>query len=158
VGGCMSCHPRFASSLIGLVAALAAAASGAAATPTKGSWATAANSICRTGNAAVRKLPKITAQTYLADLSATIRIAAWEDGKLAVIPRPPSEVKMITSFLATSQKAEGVLEQVGSAVVRGDKASLKPLLAEGAKLGAQYNRQALALGARVCAQNPTPSG
>ncbi len=154
----MSWHVKFASILIGVVAALSAASSGAATTPTKGSWATAANGICRAGNAAIRKLPRITAQTYLADLSATIRIAAWEDGKLAVIPRPPSELKMITSFLATSQKAEGVLERVGSAVVRGDKAALKPLLADGAKLGAQYNRQALALGARVCAQNPTPSG
>jgi hypothetical protein len=154
----MSRHVKVASILIGLVAALAAAASGAAATPTKESWATAANNVCRTGDAAVRKLPKLTAQTYLADLSATLRIAEWADRKLAVIPRPPSELRMITSFLATSKKVERVQAQVGSALVRGDKAALKPLLAEAGRLDTQYNHQALALGARVCAQSPTPSG
>lgn len=122
------------------------------------SWATAANNVCRTGDAAVRKLPKLTAQTYLADLSATLRIAEWADRKLAVIPRPPSELRMITSFLATSKKVERVQAQVGSALVRGDKAALKPLLAEAGRLDTQYNHQALALGARVCAQSPTPSG
>ena len=157
-GGCTAWRVRFASILIAATAAFVAAASAATATPTKASWASAANNICRTGNAAIRRLPRITAQTFLADLSATLRIAAWENGKLAVVPRPASELKLITSFLATSQKQEGAVEQVDAAVMRGDKAALKPLLAEAARLGTQYNRQALALGARVCAQNPTPSG
>jgi hypothetical protein len=141
------------------LAALVAAAAATAATPTKQSWATAANAACRTANAKVRRLPTITSsQVWVTDSQAILRMASWLDAKLAAIPRPTNERKAIASLLATSQTQDRLLREAIPAMEHGDQVALSPLVTELQKLGNQYNRIALALGARVCAENPAPSG
>lgn len=147
--------------LLGLLASVIAATSAAATTtPTKASWATAANASCRVANAEVRKLPKITtAQVLLADLRATGRISVQLTAKLAAIPRPSSERVMIASLLTNYRTATRlIVEQLVPALERGDQALASRLVDKLDKLDPQGNRLALALGARVCAQNPEPSG
>jgi hypothetical protein len=145
--------------LIAFIAALAAAGSATAATPTKASWATAADATCRTVNAQIRRLPKITSnQVFVADLRATVRIGAAMNAKLAAIPRPASERKAIGSLLAITVAQQRLFDEMIPAVQRGDQATMSRLAAKGDKLNTQYNRLALTLGARVCAENPQPSG
>lgn len=148
--------------LIGMIATLAATASASAATPTKKSWATAANEACRIANAEIRRLPRITSHTSLglliADLRASERGFASREAKLAAIPRPSSERTAIASLLRTGQTALRLGEQLIPAAERGDQAAFSRLQTMLDKLNTQYNRLAIALGARVCAENPEPSG
>jgi hypothetical protein len=147
------------STLIGFLAALAAAGSATAATPTKTSWATSANTACRTANAQIRRLPKVTSnQVFVADLRATVRIGASMNAKLAAIPRPASERKAIGSLLAITVAQQRLFAEMIPAVQQGDQATMSRLATKGDKLNTQYNRLALALGAHVCAENPQPSG
>jgi hypothetical protein len=146
--------------LIGLLASVIATSAAATTTPTKASWATAANASCRVLNAEVRKLPKVTtAKVLLADVRATGRISVQLTAKLAAIPRPSSERVMITSLLTSYRTATRlIVEQLVPALERGDQALASRLVDKLDKLDPQGNRLALALGARVCAQNPEPSG
>jgi hypothetical protein len=147
--------------LIGLLASVIAATSATATTtPTKANWATAANASCRVANAQVRKLPRITtAKLLLADIRATGRISVQLTAKLAAIPRPSSERVMIASLLTNYRTATRlIVEQLVPALERGDQALASRLVDKLDKLDPQGNRLALALGARVCAQNPEPSG
>jgi len=149
--------------LIGVLASVIAATSAAATTtptPTKASWATAANASCHVANAEVRRLPRITtAQVLLADVRATGRISVKLTAKLAAIPRPSSERVMIASLLTNYRTATRlILEQLVPALERGDQALASRLVDKLDELDPQANRLALALGARVCAQNPEPSG
>jgi hypothetical protein len=146
--------------LIGLLASVIATSAAATTTPTKASWATAANASCRVLNAEVRKLPKVTtAKVLLADVRATGRISVQLTAKLAAIPRPSSERVMITSLLTSYRTATRlIVEQLVPALERGDQAVASRLVDKLDKLDPQGNRLALALGASVCAQNPEPSG
>jgi hypothetical protein len=143
-----------------LLASVIATSAAATTTPTKASWATAANASCRVLNAEVRKLPKVTtAKVLLADVRATGRISVQLTAKLAAIPRPSSERVMITSLLTSYRTATRlIVEQLVPALERGDQAVASRLVDKLDKLDPQGNRLALALGASVCAQNPEPSG
>jgi hypothetical protein len=153
--GCMS-----GTAIVSILIAMLAAPGAGAATPTKASWATAADATCRSANAAIRRLPKITSTTVLlTDLRATGRIAASLDAKLTAIPRPSVERRPIASLLATSRtETRLILEQLVPALERGDQSAASRLVNTSDKLGTQFNRLARALGARVCAENPEPSG
>jgi hypothetical protein len=142
-----------------LLAALVAAASATAATPTKKSWAAAANAACRTVNAKVRKLPTVTSsQVWVSDTQAILRMASSLDAKLAAIPRPSIERTAIASLLATARTQERLLRGAIPAMERGDQAALSTVATENERLSNRYNTLSLALGASVCAENPVPSG
>jgi hypothetical protein len=78
--------------------------------------------------------------------------------KLAAIPRPSSESNVIGSLLANSRKGQRVIAEMIPAIQRGNQATMNRLPRNSDKLNTQFNRLALTLGARVCAENPTPSG
>jgi len=150
---------KLTATLIGFLAALAAVTSATAVTPTKTSWATSANTACRTANAQIRKLPKVTSnQIFVADLRATVGIGPPMNAKLAAIPRPASERKAIASLLAITRTQQHLLAAMVPAAQRGDQATMSRLVTNGDKLNTHYNQLALALGAHVCAENPQPSG
>jgi hypothetical protein len=148
---------KLSSTLIVVFATFAAAAT--AATPTKRSWATAANGICHTANAEVRKLPTITStQVWVSDSRTILRLTASFDAKIAAIPQPPSERNLIASLLATERTGERLLREEIAALQRGDRVTLTLLGPEANNATKTYNSQARQLGAWVCAENPVPSG
>ncbi len=66
---------------------------------------------------------------------------------------------MIASLLTNYRTATRlIVEQVVPALERGDQALASRLGDKADKLDTQSNRLALALGARVCTQNPEPNG
>lgn len=150
---------RLARSVAVAVTALAVATAAAARTPTTASWAKAANAICATANAQIRLLPKLTTATYLGDVRATGYAASREARQLAAIPRPTTERTLIAAFIENAQTSSRmIVQQFVPAVERHDSASIARLGKRIGKLGLQFNAMARKLGARVCAENPTPSG
>ena len=139
--------------------ALFVVAAATAAAPTKASWAKAANSVCAVENTQVRSLPKVTSQTFLADLKAIAKYATQTVDRLAAIPRPPAEAEPIASMVAKI-KAQNklVLGTAIPAAQRGDAATTNRVMAQVGKLGDQSTTIARRLGAATCAANPTPNG
>ena len=142
-----------------LVAALCFVPLAAAGNPTNASWAKAANAICAGENAQVRSLPKVTSQTFVSDLKAIAKYATRTVNRLAMIPRPPAEAKLIASMIATGRSQNKLaLAQAIPAAQRGDAATTNRAMARVGKLGDQSNSMARKLGATTCAANPTPTG
>jgi hypothetical protein len=145
--------------LIVVACALAAAVPASAGTPTKASWAAAANSTCRVAYARIRKLPKATTPAlFLADARATLRIATPMDSRVAAIPRPAGERAQIAALVANSRAQEPLFQKLIQALARGDGVTAQGIVKKLGPIGDRYNRLALALGATVCAENPQPSG
>lgn len=142
-----------------LLAALSVVAAAAGSAPTNASWAKAANAVCAAENAQVRSLPKVTSQTYVSDLNAIARYATRAADRLAGVPRPASEAKLIVSMIA-KRRAQNtlVLTQAIPAVRRGDAATTNRVMARVGELGDQSIALARKLGAATCAANPTPNG
>ena len=139
--------------------ALLVVAAAPAAAPTKAAWAKPANSACAVENTEVRALPKVTPQTFLADLKAIAKYATQTVDRLAAIPRPPAEAELIASMVAKI-KAQNklVLGTAIPAAQHGDAATTNRVMARVGKLGDQSNTIARRLGAATCAANPTPNG
>ena len=142
-----------------LLVALLVVAAAPAAAPTKAGWAKAANAVCAIENTQVRALPKVTSQTFLADLEAIAKYATRTVNRLAAIPRPPAEAEPIASMLEKI-KAQNklVLGTAIPAAQHGDAATTNRVMAQVGKLGDQSTAIARRLGAATCAANPTPSG
>jgi hypothetical protein len=142
-----------------LLVALLMAAAAAGATPTRASWAKAANSVCAVENTQVRSLPKVTSQTFLADLEAIAKYATQAVNRLAAIPPPPAEGELIASMIAKI-KAQNklVLGTAIPAARHGDAATTNSAMARVGKLGDQATTVARRVGAATCAANPTPNG
>lgn len=140
--------------------ALLVATEATAGSPTRASWAAAANRYCSVGNAQIRALPKMTTGARLIhDIRATLVIARRETRQLARIPRPPRERSLIGKLIANSRKQNTIFQkQLLPALLRGDSSRVQYLLSELKPLGTRYNKIARRLGARICAQNPSPSG
>ena len=133
--------------------ALAFTASAAAATPTRAGWSAAANGICRTGNAQIRKLPTGTAPAVrAARFRAIARIVSRENAKLSVLPRPASELPNITFFLAKSRALVALYGQAARAEDANDKPAFSTALTMIKQVGYYYDFSARVLGARVCAE------
>ena len=145
---------------VALIAALAAPIGAMAASPTKASWANAANTICARANAQVERLPSPTSSRILvSDLRAVGTIATRASASLAAIPEPASELRQIEAFLAIGRRQTALsLHKLLPALQNDDSAAALRLTRQIAALGSQYNAKARALGAHACAVNPTPSG
>jgi hypothetical protein len=131
-----------------------------AGTPTRASWAAAANHVCASMNAKVRALPKpITPARYLVDIRGTLRIAKQGTRELAQIPAPKSEASTIGKLLAVSRSQNRLVQrQFLPALLAGDVQRAKRIAKQGSRLNTQLNRMARSLAARVCAKNPAPQG
>src|SRR5262249_55760793 len=86
-----------------LAALLLAAGQASAASPTRASWAAAANRRCAVAYAAIRRLPAITTATFVPDLRATLRIGRTLNNQLAAIPAPASERASVRRLIAISR-------------------------------------------------------
>ena len=148
---------RLASATV--VVIIGAVGSAGASTPTRASWAAAANKICGKANAFVRSLPTPTTQkVFIADARATIRISPGVDRALAAIPRPANERSKIQALIAASQLETSLLPQFLRAMTRNDQGSMRRLGGRLDRLDSRFNALARQLGARVCAENPEPQG
>ena len=143
-----------------LVVALLVATEATAGSPTRASWAAAANRYCTVGNAQIRALPKVTTGARLiGDSRAILVVAKRETRQLARIPRPPRERSLIGKLIANSRKQDTIVQkQLLPALIRGDSSRVQYLLSELKPLGTRYNKIARRLGARICAKNPSPAG
>ena len=141
-------------------ASLALTAGAAAATPSKSSWARAANSICARADAEVRMLPTPTSKRILiADIRAMAAIATRAYADLAAIPVPRSERHQVELLVAVGRRGTSLsVHQLVSAVQRNDSTAARRLERRLTESESRYNATARALGARVCAENPAPSG
>ena len=139
--------------------ALLVVAAAPAATPTRAGWAKAANAVCAIENTQIRALPKITSQTFVADLEAIAKYATRAVNRLATIPRPPAEAEPIASMLEKIEAQNKlVLGTAIPAAQHGNAATTNRVMAQVVKLGDQATAIAKRLGAATCAANPTPSG
>jgi hypothetical protein len=130
-----------------------------ASSPTKASWARAANAVCRSVNGDVQHLPTLTsAGTAVSDLRAIERITLTADTEIAAIPRPLIERGSIERLLSNQASQRSVAAQIALAVKRNDALGESSHGAQLAKLSRKYNAIAQSLGAAVCADTPTPSG
>ena len=142
-----------------LLAALFVVAAATAAAPTKSGWAKAANSACAVENTQVRSLPKVTSQTFIADLKAIAKYATQLVNRLVAIPRPSSEAAPIAAMIAKLEAQNRlVLGTAIPAAQHGDAATANRALARVGTLGDQSTALARRLGATACAANPTPNG
>jgi hypothetical protein len=133
--------------------ALAFIASAAAVTPTRASWSAAANGICRTGNAQIRKLPTGTAPAVgAARFRAIARIVSRENAKLSVLPRPVSELPNITFFLSKSRALVALYGRAARAEETNDKAAFSTARTMIKQVGYYYDFSARVLEARDCAE------
>ncbi len=131
-----------------------------AGSPTRTSWARAADAICAAGNAQITALPQISTEaTLIKDIRSIGQIATHGDVELAAVPRPEAERRSIASLLSNGQtEANLTLKQLLPAEERGDATVANVLAKTLGKLGNEYNALARSLGAPTCAVNPTPSG
>ena len=143
-----------------LVVALLVATEATAGSPTRASWAAAANRYCTVANTQIRALPKVTTRAQLiGDSRAILVIARRETRQLVRILRPPRERSLIGKLIANSRKQNTIVQkQLLPALSRGDSSRVQYLLSELKPLGTRYNKIARRLGARICAQTPSPSG
>jgi hypothetical protein len=142
------------------LASSAASSTTATATPTRASWAAAANRVCTASYAQIRALPKPrTHALYVSDVRKDLQIAQQVDARLAAIPRPAAERPKIAKLLTLSHQQEAVIEHAFlPALLQGDFLALERASARLKPLGNLSNKLARALGARVCAQDPSPQG
>lgn len=142
------------------LAALLAATQAAAGSPTRASWAAAANRDCAAVNAKVRAMPKPkTLRLLIADTRSTLALSKRVTRKLSLIPRPLPERALIAKLLANSRVQNRIFQdQLLPALTAGDAAGVQQAANELKPLGPAFNRMARSLGARICAENPAPQG
>jgi hypothetical protein len=143
-----------------LVVALLVASEAGAGSPTRASWAAAANRYCSVASAQVIALPKpTTLPRLIADFRGTLVIAKRETRQLARIARPPRERSLIGKLLANSRKQDSISQKLLQALIEGDLSRARFLGTEIDPLNTRYDKIARKLGARICAEiNPFPSG
>ncbi len=133
----------------------------ASATPTRASWAKAANVVCATADGQVRALPVVTVSTFLSDSIAWSRIGETTVKAFDAIPRPQSEAGTIATMATIEEKEELLLRASIAAYERGPafaKAWAKTYGAKASAMNTHFNALARQVGANVCAENPSPSG
>jgi hypothetical protein len=142
--------------------ALSAAVSGAVAKdpPTTESWAKAANAVCASANAKVRRPPAPTSNEELvADLRAIARLSADEYGKLAAIARPPSSRLSVARLLTILRTQNRIFSsRLIPALRQNDSVAATNLIQRNDRLSTEFNGIARRLGAPACASSPQPSG
>ena len=138
---------------VAVAIALAVTTWAGASTPTRASWTTAANGICGAGNAQIRRLPTGTAPTVsVAKFRAIAGIVSRENTKLAMLPRPVSELPNIAFFLSKSRALVPLYGQAARAAARSDNAAVTRVLItiKGVLLWRDYTARVLE--APVCAE------
>jgi hypothetical protein len=146
--------------LFAVVALLVAPSLATAASPTRASWAAAANTSCATVNAYVRSrpAPQTVAQLILfyRDVLAKTKPEA---SALASIPAPAADRPAIARLVAILRLQNREVEhQLIPAFVRREQAAVESVGALLVRQGSRFNAIARSLGARVCAENPSPGG
>ena len=130
---------------------LALATWAGASTPTRASWTTAANGICGAGNAQIRRLPAgTTPDVRSANFRAIAYVISQENAKIAVLPRPVSELPNITFFLTKSRALIPLYGQAARAAAKNDKAAVTSALAAIRAVRTWRDYAARVLDARVC--------
>jgi hypothetical protein len=131
-----------------------------AGSPTRASWAAAANRDCAAANANVRALPKPTTRRRLIDdVRSTLIISKRVTRQLSLIPSPSRERSAIGKLLANSRRQNSIVQnQLLPALINGSQSRAQNAVAVLDPLGRSFNRMARALGARICAENPEPQG
>ena len=116
--------------------------------------------VCASANAQVRELPAPTSNDGLvADLRAIVRVSVDEHLRLAAIARPAGDRSSIGRLLAILRTQNRIFSsQLIPSVQRNDTVTATRLFRKNDQLGTEFNAIARQLGARVCAENPEPSG
>jgi hypothetical protein len=142
------------------IATLLLAGQAAAGAPTKASWAAAANRACAGSYATVRALPKPTTHARLiATLRGLLRVGEQLTNQLARIPAPRAERQPIAKLLYVSRRQDSLIKhRLLPAVFQGDFLLYQRTATQLTPLGRLFNRLSRSLGARVCAENPSPQG
>src|SRR5262249_22906036 len=128
--------------------------------PTTAGWARAADAVCAVVNAGVRKLPAPTSNDGLvADLRAITRLSVDEHARLSAIPRPAGDRTSIARLLTILRTQNRIFSsELIPALQRNDTVAATRLFRQNDQLGREFNALARRLGARICAENPQPSG
>lgn len=133
---------------------------GAAGSPTRASWSTDANRDCAVIYARIRALPKpTTKQRFIADTRSALRLAKLLVRQLSRIPVPDAMHQRVHKLLTNQRTQDRIFEyQLLPALTNGEQKRIQRAAKELQPLDAQFNRLARSLGARVCAENPSPQG
>jgi hypothetical protein len=130
-----------------------AVASGAS--PSRTSWARAANAICTAENVEIARLPDAkTTALLISEFPTVIRFQESVDSKMAAVPRPDNERAMIASLLALDRKVEvvGMTKLLPEIRRHPSSWSASQINRKFQTLGGKYNALARELGATVCAE------
>jgi uncharacterized coiled-coil protein SlyX len=143
-----------------ILAALLLVAKASAGSPTRASWALAANRDCAAANTRIRALPlPQTSKLLIRDTRSTLAISKQVTRQLSLIPRPRRERAAILKLLTNSRTQNRIVhEQLLPALVGKNQQRIQRTAAELKPLGTRFNKLARSLGARVCAENPAPHG
>ena len=145
---------------LALLLALVVVSQAGATGPTKAVWARAANRACADSYAKTVALPRATTGDLLiADLRAALRISTKLTQQLSQIPPPASERGEVSHLLTLARSGNAIVEEhLLPALLNGDQLSATRFARQSDQIGARFNTLARVLGARVCAENPTPQG
>ena len=134
------------------VAAVAAMTASAGSTVSLPQWVLKANSICATGNAAIRQLPKptTTAQAITVVQKQTFW-TDWQADKIRALPRPAPQATRISVMIAEIDTVVQLWRRVVTALKAGDGAQVSALIQQAKPHVTRANTVARALGARTCA-------
>jgi hypothetical protein len=137
-------------------AAVLGPSAAAAAVPTKASWASGANRICRLELDRIHALQR-PAQGDVAGTVAYLQKAAAISNPLtkqiAALPRPASEATPIKRWLGTQWEAMAKLRRLSDAISAHDATEAATLSQALTVLGVRADAIAKRLGATVCAQS-----
>ena len=140
--------------------AVVVVAQAGAAGPSRTSWASTANKACAVSYAKTEALPRpTTSDLLISDLRATLRISKQLTQQLSRIPSPSSERRSIGNLLTLANSGNSVVEKkLVPALLSGDQVAVTRFAAQSEQIGDRFNNVARMLGARICAENPTPQG
>lgn len=143
-----------------MLAALLVAAQASAGSPTRASWALAANRVCASANTRIRALPTpLTAKLLIRDTRSTLAISKQVTQQLSLIPAPKRERATIGKLLTNSRAQNSIVQhRLLPALVARKQSRVRQVAARLRPLGTRFNKLARSLGARVCAENPAPHG
>lgn len=142
------------------LAALLVVSQASAGSPTRASWAAAANQKCAAANARIRALPKATTLPVLIrDTRSTLGVSKQLTNQLSLIPVPRRERMSVHTLLTNSRAQNSIVEErLLPALRTGAQSRVHQVTAELKPLGTRFNKLARSLGAVVCAENPAPHG
>lgn len=142
--------------LLALGLAVVTASTASAGAPTRASWAQGANRICRAELTKMHAVPRPAQNDYpglVAYLDRAVAITTPYTDRIAALPRPASERKLIAQFVSIQRGAVKQIRLLQDAVRAHDIGRIAGIALVLGKRGQTSDRIARKLGAAACASS-----